>query len=128
MGYQDLILWVVFNLGSFEMEYDHLQNGLCQINIGYRDGVCTSLTINVGFSGRPSSLSLLTMLYQFSLFLSTIRAPAAVCVSLQYPVHNHVSISHANLLSPIYLLHSRLKYFKLCCISNKFEKKLKLNT
>jgi hypothetical protein len=39
MGYQDLIQWTVFNLGSFRIGYEHHQNGLCRINLGSRDGV-----------------------------------------------------------------------------------------
>jgi hypothetical protein len=39
MGFQDLIQWVMFNLGSFGMGYKHHWNGLSRINLGSRDGV-----------------------------------------------------------------------------------------
>jgi hypothetical protein len=63
-------------------------------------------------------LSPSTMLHQLSLSPSTTSPPATACISLQYPAHNHISISHISLLSPSQLHHFRLNYF----MDNEFEK------
>jgi hypothetical protein len=62
------------------------------------------------------------MSHQFSFFLLTTSASAASCTSLQYPTHNHISISHVSLLFLIQHHYFTLNHFKIYFLDNEFEK------